>query len=317
MFERFVLFEKEELEIGRRYIQAFGLPEAVAALVDDMNTGRLDWSKARDVLGHMPYLVIEYICRRVGSTRFRDVCMDPEFIALQGRGATRVLQRQVASPDESDARALEDFAWHCLRRWHLVAHDLAGRHTYEVAPALAHMLRQPELLEQPWETPSVPVPAVLLVVPPEAELTLAQRGASPRAVTELYVVESQPPQHQWAIWIHAPLDEDFAESLYVELPFAPEGSLEEGMELARDLFQGGTPTAHGWRDCVRWLAAVMRYLVEGSARPESLFSQEARSCSALAEQLIADRTRRGEVLRARLREMAPGRRVLGPGDLLH
>jgi hypothetical protein len=214
-------------------------------------------------------------------------------------------------------RALEDFAWHSMRHWHLVAHDLAGRHTYEVSPALAHRLRQPEVLERPWKTPSVPVPAVLLVVPAEAELTLSQLGGPPRPVTELYVVESPAPQHQWAIWIHAPIDEDFAESLYVELPFAPGGRLEDGMELARDLFHDGTPTALGWKDCVRWLAAVMRYLVEGSSRPESLFFQESRACSALAEQMKADMTQRGEVLRARLREMAPGRRVLAAGDILH
>jgi hypothetical protein len=69
---------------------------------------------------------------------------------------------------------------------------------------------------------------------------------------------------------------------------------------------------------VRWLAAAMRYLAEGSARSESLLSQEACACSTLAEQMNEDRTARGEALRARLREMAPGRRVLtGDADILH
>jgi hypothetical protein len=282
LFERFVLFEKEALEIGRRYIQAFGLPRAVAVLMDDMNAGRLDWGKARQVLGHMPYLVVEYICRRVGFTRFRDLCMDPEFIALQGSSAARVLQRRVILPEESEEPPLEDFAWRARRHWHLVAHDMAGRHTYEVSPALAHALRQPGPLHRPWRRPSVPVPAVLLVVPAEAQLTLAQLGAAAHVVTELYVVESPSPQHQWAVWIQAPIDEGFAESLFVEVPFEPRGSLEDGLELARDVFQGGAPTAHGWKDCVRWLAAVMRYL----------FTEPAE-------------------------QMAPGRRVLSAGDLLH
>jgi hypothetical protein len=284
MFERFVLFEQEELEIGRRYIQAFGLPQAVAALLDDMNAGRLPWGKGREVLRHMPYLVIEYICRRVGFTRFRDVCMDPEFISLQGSGAARVLQRHTVFPVEAPVQTLEDFAWHCLRHWHLVAHDQAGRHTYEVAPALAHRLRQPDLLDRPWQSPCMPVSAVLLIVPPEAQLTLAQWGGPPRPVTELYVVESAPPVHQWSIWLHAPVDEDFAESLYLELPFAPRASLEDGIERARDVFQGSAPSAQGWKDCVRWLAAALRY----------------------------------EVVRARLQEMGPGRHVLTGGvDLLH
>jgi len=304
MFERFVLFEKEALEIGRRYIQAFGLPQAVTALLDDMNAGRMPWSKAREVLGHMPYLVIEYIARRVGFTRFRDVCLDPEYIALQGSSVARMIQHHVGFPEPGPARALEDFAWHSMRHWHLVAHDLAGRHTYEVAPALAHRLRQPGAPPAARQRPCVPSAAVLLVVPPEAQLTLAQWGAPPRAVTELYVVESAPPQHQWSVWIHAPIDEDYAESFYVELPFGPGASLEEGLERARDLFRSGAPSAQGWKDCVRWLAAAMRYLAEGGARPESLPSE--------------DRTARGEALHARLREMEPGRRVLtGAADILH
>lgn len=295
MFERFVLFEEEALEIGRRYIQAFGLPAAPAALLDDMNAGRMPWGKARAVIGHMPYLVIEYIARRVGFTRFRDVCLDAEFIALQGNSVARMLQRHVGFPEPGPARALEDFAWHSMRHWHLVAHNLAGRHTYEVAPALAHRLRQPEVLDQPWRRPCVPAAAVLLVVPPEAQLTLGQWGAPPRVVMELYVVESAPPQHQWAVSIHAPVDDDFAEALYVELPFGPEASLEDGIERARDLFQSAAPIAHGWKDCVRWLAAAMRYLEESGARSDGLLA-----------------------LREPLPELAPGRRILtGAADLLH
>jgi hypothetical protein len=276
MFERFVLCEQEALEIGRRYIQAFGMPKAPAALLDDMNAGRLPWGKARAVIGHMPYLVVESIARRVGFTRFRDVCLDPEFIGLQGNSVARMLQRHVGFPEPGPARAVEDFAWHFMRHWHLVAHDLAGRHTYEVAPALAHRLRQPEVLDQPWSRPCVPAASVLLVVPPEAQLTLAQWGGAPRVVTELYVVESAPPQHQWAVWIHAPVDNDFAEGLYVELPFGPEASLEDGLERAQDLFQSAAPTAHGWKDCVRWLAAAMRYLAESGSRADSLLAPRAQ-----------------------------------------
>jgi hypothetical protein len=278
LFERFVLLETEELEIGRRYIQAFGLPVAPAALLDDMNAGRMPWGKARNVIGHMPYLVIEYIARRVGFTRFRDVCLDPEFIALQGSGVARMLQRHVGFPEPAPARALEEFAWHSMRHWHLVAHDLAGRHTYEVAPALAHRLRQPEVLGQPWRTPCLPVASVLLVVPPEAQLTLAQWGGAPRVVTELYAVESSPPQHQWSVWIHAPGDDDFAEALHVELPFGPEASLEDGIDRARDLFQSEAPTAHGWKDCVRWLAGAVRYLAENASLPEARVSPDALAC---------------------------------------
>jgi hypothetical protein len=269
MFERFVLLEREELEIGRRYIQAFGLPQAAAVLLEDMNAGRLPWGRARTVLKHMPYLVIEYLCRRLGFTRFRDVCTDPEFVTLQGGGVAQLLERHGAVLDERHAQALEDFTWQALRHWHLVAHDMAGRHTYEVAPSLAHALRQPERMDRPWKAPGIPVPAVLLVVPAEAQLTLAQWGAAPRAVTELYVVESPPPQRQWSIWIHAPVDEDFAQALFVELPLPVGASLEDGLEHAIDVFQGEAPSAQGWKECVRWLAAAVRSLSERNSPLES------------------------------------------------
>jgi hypothetical protein len=110
------------------------------------------------------------------------------------------------------------------------------------------------------------VPALLLLVPHTAGLTLAQRGRRPCLVTELYAVESPPPHHLWAVWLHAPINDDYSETLYIEVPFPPEGSLEQGLAKAHDVFHEGVPVATGWDRCIRWLAAAMRYLAEGGAR---------------------------------------------------
>ncbi|MDC0710772.1 hypothetical protein POL68_20010 [Stigmatella sp. ncwal1] len=266
MFERFVVFEQEYLEIGRRYLQALGLPRGIGALVEDLNEGRLAWEKGRHVLGHVPYLLIEYIARRAGFTRFRAISTDPEFVALKTNSFAQVLQRHGTFPPGLYAGALEAFSWNALRHWQLVAHDLGGRHAYAVTPSLAQLVRQPETLSQPWRTPRLPVPSLMLMVPPEAGLTLTQRGFRAHAVTELYVIESLPPVHQWSVWIHAPVDEHFAESLYVELPLPPGSSLQEGIENAQDLFLERRPIALGWQECVRWLGAILRALAEGGAR---------------------------------------------------
>ncbi|MDY7232242.1 hypothetical protein [Hyalangium rubrum] len=265
MFERFVLLEQDYLEIGRRYIQALGIHKGISAAVEDMNAGRLPWDKAWQVLGHMTYLAIEHIAQRVGFTRFSTVYTDPEFVALQVNRLSMVLQRNGPFPEARYVRALEDFAWQALRHWHLVAHDLGGRHAYKVTPVLANLLRQPDSLEKPWQTPRLPVSSLLVRVPPEAGITLGDAADCPHAVTEIYVVEAVPPQHQWSVWIHAPIDPEFAESLYLEIPMPSEGSLEEGLERAHDMFRGGAPTSVGWKECVRWLAAAMRHLAEGGS----------------------------------------------------
>ena len=267
MFERCVVIHQEYLDIGRRYLQAFGLNRGVGAIVEDMNEGRLPWEKAQQVLSHVHHLVIEHIARRVGFTRFSAVYKDQEFITLQTDSLAGVLQRHGPFAQERYARAVEGFAWTSLRLWHLVAHDLGGRHVYEVTPEVAELLRRAPP-ENPWKTPRLPVPALMMLVPREAELTLTLKGFPPRDVTEIYVVEAEPPGHQWAVWIHAPIDERIAESVYLELPFSPEGTLEDGLARAHDMFQEGSPTVEGWKDCVRWFAATIRYLTEGGAHRE-------------------------------------------------
>jgi len=268
MFERFVLHQRAQLDIGRRYIQAFGLARGVGAIIEDMNEGRLSWEKAQQVLGHMHYLFIEYIVRRVGFTRFSAVLKDPEYLALQAESVSHEQQRQGPFPQERYTRAVESFTWNSLRHWHFVAHDMGGRHIYEITPKLAQLLRRMQPLEGPWPKPQLPVPSLLLLVPPEAELAVTLRGFASREVTEIYVVESPPPQHQWAVWIHAPIDEQLHESVYLELPFTSGSSFEDGLSHAHDMFQGDSPRIEGWRECVRWLAAAMRYLAEGGTRLE-------------------------------------------------
>jgi len=268
MFERVVVLQQAQLEIGRRYIQAFGLAQGVHAIVEDMNEGRLSWEKAQQVLGQMHYLFIEHIVRRVGFAHFSAVLEDPEYLALQAESLAHEQQRQGPFPEERYARALESFAWNSLRHWHFVAHDLGGRHIYEITPRLAQLLRRPPPLEEPWRRPRLPVPSLLVIVPEEAGLAVTLKGFASRGVTEIYVVEAPPPQHQWAVWLHAPIDEYLNESVYLELPFSPGGTFEESLGHAHDMFQGESPSIEGWKECVRWLAAAMRYLAEGGARME-------------------------------------------------
>jgi hypothetical protein len=266
MFDRFVLFEEEALNTGRRYLQALGMARGLSALVEDLGEGRLAWDKGRQVLAHVPYLFIESIAQRTDFTRFGSITSDPDFIALRGQSLAHALHRGGSFPPGLYLKALDAFGWNALRHWQLVAHDLGGRHAYQATPSLAALMRQPEALARPWRTPRLPVSSLLLVVPPEAGLTLTQRGFRPHAVTELYAVESPPPVHRWSVWIHAPIDEDFAGSLYLELPLEPGGSLEQGIGNAKDLFRERPPRALGWQECVRWLAATVRALAEGRAR---------------------------------------------------
>ncbi len=268
MFERCVLFQQAHLEIGRRYLQAFGLAQGVHAIVGDMNEGRLSWEKGQQVLGHMHYLFIESIVRRVGFTRFGAVLEDPEFKALQAESILQEQQGGGSAPQERHARALEAFAWNSLRHWHFVAHDLGGRNAYEIAPQLARLLHKTQPHEQLWGTPRLPVPSLSLIVPPQADLAVTLKGFAARDVTEIYVVESPPPQHQWSMWIHAPIDGYLSESVYLELPFPAGSTFEDGLAAAHDMFQGDSPDIEGWRDCVRWAGAVLRYVAEGGARQE-------------------------------------------------
>ncbi|MFL5345349.1 MAG: hypothetical protein ACJ8AT_11175 [Hyalangium sp.] len=276
MFERCVVAHQEYLDIGRRYLQAFGLNRGVGAIVEDMNEGRLPWEKAQQVLSHVHHLIIEHITRRVGFTRFSVLYKDPEFITLQMDSLAGSMQRHGPFAQERYARAVEGFAWTSLRLWHLVAHDLGGRHIYQPTPEVAELLRKAPPVN-PWKTPRLPVPSLMLLVPPEARLTLSLKGFPSRDVTEIYAVEAEPPGHQWSMWIHAPIDERIAESVYLELTFPPNGTLEDGLATAHDMFQDGSPSIDGWKECVRWFAATMRYLAEGGGKQEdTLPSPEAK-----------------------------------------
>ncbi|MBN1207027.1 MAG: hypothetical protein JXB05_19235 [Myxococcaceae bacterium] len=290
-FERCVVLHEDKLEIGRRYLQAFGIPNGVGAIIEDMNEGRLSWEKAQQVLSHTHYLFIEHIARRVGFTRFSDVYKDPEFVTLQVDSLAGNLQRHGPFPQERRVQALESFAWNSLRQWHLVAHELGGRNVYDITPRLAEALRPSGSSEPPWRAPRLPMPSLLMLVPPEAELSLKLEGFPAREVTEIYAVEAPAPGHQWAVWVHAPIHEALAESVYLELPFSEEGTFEEGLARAHDLFQEDSPAVEGWRDCVRWFAAAMRYLAEGGVHQERSLQPE---------------------------EQEPGRRVLlGAPEALH
>jgi hypothetical protein len=267
-FERCVVLHEDKLEIGRRYLQAFGIPEGLGALIEDMNEGRLSWEKAQQVLSHTHYLFIEHIARRVGFTRFSDVYKDPQFVALQVDSLSGVLQRHGPFPQERRAKAIESFAWNSLRHWHLVAHELGGRNVYGITPTLAEVLHPSRSWELPWRMPRLPVPSLMMLVPPEARLALQIEGFPARGVTEIYAVEAPAPMHQWSVWIHAPIHDMLAESVYLELPFSAGGTFDEGLAGAQDLFQQGSPAVQGWRDCVRWFAAAMRYLAEGGVHQE-------------------------------------------------
>jgi hypothetical protein len=266
MFDRCVRHQQAHLEVGRRYLQAFGLVGGITALLSDMSEGRLPWDKAQQVLSHMHYLFIEHLARRVGFTRFGAVLADAEHAALQEESALRGQRSQEGASQKRQARAREMFAWNSLRHWHLVAHDQGGRNMYEVHSALASRLLRPRLLEQSWRAPRLPVSSLVVLVPAEAGLELTLKGFAPRPVTEIYVVESAHPQHQWAVWLHAPIDENVSESVYLEMTFSPGGSFEEGLASAHELFQGESPLMEGWRECVRWLGAVMHYLAKGGAQ---------------------------------------------------
>ncbi len=268
MFERCVLYQQAHLEVGRRYIQAFGLVQGMNAIIDDMNEGRLHRERALQVLSHMHYLFIESITRRVGFTRFGALIADPEYKALQTESVMQEYRRQGPISRERYVCALEAFAWNSLRHWHFVAHDLGGRNVHEVTPGLARLLRKAQAHEQPWKTPRLPVSALSLIVPAEAGLTVTLKGFAPREVTEIYIVEALRPQHQWAMWIHAPIDGHLNESVYLQLSFSPESTFEEGIASAHDMFQDGSPNVEGWKDCVRWAGAVMRYVAEGGIRQE-------------------------------------------------
>jgi hypothetical protein len=233
-----------------------------------MNEGRLPRERALQVLSHMHYLFIECLARRVGFTRFGTLLEDPEYKALQAESVIQEHLRQGPIPRERYVRALEAFVWNSLRHWHFVAHDLGGRNVCEVTPELARLLRKAQAHEEPWKSPRLPVSALSIIVPPEAGLAVTLKGFAPREVTEIYIVEAPPPQHQWAVWIHAPIDGYLNESVYLELSFTPGGTFEEGLAGAHDMFQGDSPHIEDWRDCVRWAGAVMRYVAEGGVRQE-------------------------------------------------
>jgi hypothetical protein len=268
MFDRCVVSHQETLEIGRRYFQALGPDQAVGAILQDLTEGRLSWNRAQQVLSHVHHLVVEHIARRVGFTRFEALYKDVEFVTLRAETLANIFRRHGPHAHERYARAAEGFAWTSLRLWHLVAHDLGGRHVYEATPELARLARQ-RLPGVSFKSPRLPVSALLLLVPREAELTLKLKGFPAREVTEIYAVEAPAPGRSWALWVHAPIDERIAESVYLELPFPPEGTLEQGLARAHDMFQDASPAVEGWRECVRWFAAVMCCLSEGARAGES------------------------------------------------
>jgi hypothetical protein len=160
------------------------------------------------------------------------------------------------------------------------------------------------------------VPALLLIVPAEAELTLVDDAGQPHRVTEIYVVESPAPERRWYLWICAPMDERAVRTEYVNVEFSAQ-SLESTIRATQAARATAGRDAGDWPQCVRWLAGAMRYLDSGGLSREHGFDKEVQQIHERLARLGPNKQKQRDVLQARLQGMCAGRRVILGAEPAH
>jgi hypothetical protein len=310
-FERLIPRRRSYIEAARLYVRRHGHTGAQDAILRDMRAGRLPRLKADHMRGFLLFLLVESVCRRIGYNHYGALLLDREFIdTIAAELDVQDLLQGPFSNQQREQFALQATA-DALHNWHYVAQDLAGNPIYTVTPMLARTLREPQTCPWPCATLRLPVPALMLLVPPEADLTLEHEGGQRPRVTEIYVVESPAPERRWFLWICAPLDERVVVTEYLNVGLADRGSLEDSLrETEAAHASSANASSTGWPRCVRFLAGAMRYLADGGVHQERWFDKEARHIHERLARLGPHQHKQRDVLRARLQTLDAGRRIV-------
>jgi hypothetical protein len=315
-FERLVTLRRPYIEAARHYVRRYGQIPAQDAILRDMRAGRLPREKGEHMLGYLLFLLVEGVCRRIGYTCYEALLKEPKFI-LDMAAEMDIQQRLYGSASE---QWREQFAMQAARdaldTWHLVAQDLAGNLVYEVTPALGWALRHPPPHDLSCDDLRLPVPALLLIVPAEAELTLVDDAGQPHRVTEIYVIESPTPERRWYLWICAPMDERAVRTEYVNVELSAQ-SLESTIRATQAAHATAGRAASDWPQCVRCLAGAMRYLDAGGLSREHWFDKEVQQIHERLAQLGPNKQKQRDVLRAKLQGMCAGRRIILGAEPAH
>jgi hypothetical protein len=309
-FDRLITRERPYIEAARHHVRGHGFFAVRDAILRDLDAGRLSREKAGHMLAHLPFLLIERICQRVGFTRFDALILSPEFVDATAFSVDEYDQRVGPLSEEQREQLILRAAHNALRPWHLVAQDMGGHRVYEVTPVLAQMLRDTPPRNPPCDTLFLPVPSLLLVVPAEANLTLWDRDGAPRRVTEIYAVEAPPPERRWYLWICAPRDAEIVMTEYVNVSLPPASFLETTIRWTEDALAATAQRSAGWPDCLRWFAGAMRYLADGGVQRERWLDKEARHLHERLARWGPNKPKPCDALQARLRPLDTGRRVI-------
>jgi hypothetical protein len=276
-----------------------------------MRAGRLPRHMADHMVGFLLFLLIERICRRIGYNNYGALLLDPEFIGEISAELDAQDRLQGPFSDQQRERFAQQATSDALRYWHFVAQDLAGNPIYEVTAALAQVLREQPVREVACATLRLPVPALALVVPAEAGLTLEHEEGQRHRVTEIYVVETPAPERRWFLWICAPMDEQAVLTEHLNVALPESGSLEHSLQETETALANSTVTHFpGWQRCVEFVASAMRYLSAGGAHHEQWLDEEVRQLHQRLAQLGPHKHKQRAVLQARLQTMDAGRRIV-------
>jgi hypothetical protein len=309
-FDRLIPRRRSYIEAARRYVHRYGQAGAQDAILRDMRAGRLPRLEADHMRGFLLFLLIERICRRIGYTHYGALLLDPEFIHEIAAELEVQARQQGFSKQQREHFALQ-VSSDALCYWHYVAQDLAGNPVYTVTAALARRLCESPPRELACAALRLPVPALALVVPPEAGLTIEYEGGRPSRVTEIYVVEAPAPERRWFLWLCAPADARVVVTEHLNLELSESGSLEQALQRTAAAHASCPgPVTRGWPQCIRFLAGAMHYLREGGAHHELWLDEEVRRLHGQLAELGPEQHEQGEALRARLRAMDAGKRIV-------
>lgn len=271
-----------------------------------------------ELLGNVHHLVLEMLRRQKNKFSMQELTQNPQFTGVLSPLCVRQSMVQLHTTGHM--------------QYHVAAHRMAGRKTYDVSPGLAERLRHTELRGLTADDLVLPFPSVYLIVPPEAELQIYNTESDWHKVVGIYITEDVDSKgcRCWRLMICGEpkprevmgLKDDNDALIFFHVPLAPKAKLTEVVartheecleDIKRDIKwvkEVESFLKNDWEAIFRWAMNIVLYTSLENAEVEEIIANE--DARRLVEQMksLPQGSKKRHRLGGRLSQMQQCQRII-------